>query len=375
MSRGDGKLYLRGNMIWVQGSINGKLYRKSTNKIYSSFTKKWFENARAMDVLKEMIEEETSLLSLKNISFEKFGLEVITLTSVNRGEATQKDILRIFKKHIFPYFKHYAMSDIKPFDIVKFTEQQKEKFSGDRAKRIKNVLGLILSYAHDNELIEKNPMETRTVKGIGFDTTPQDQRVYTTDEVNKILSNAYGWLRVFLEISYTSGLRVGEAMALQWEDFDLDNGLMSISRSISKGKIIVGSSGKKNHNRLIPLLPRTLEVLKSYFQVRPSNEWLFINKDGRVFLESKTIVNYHFKPFLKEIGVEYKTLQATRRTYASIMDFGGNTLSDTKSVMGHSENSTIINKHYIKQGVLNNGNYAKIAENSESIFNRMIGCN
>ena len=112
MARGEGKLYLRGSMIWVQGSINGKLYRKSTNKIYSSFTKKWFENTRAMDVLKEMLEEDTSLLSLKNISFEKFSLEIIELTSANRGVSTQKDIVRIFNKHIFPYFRHYTMSDI-----------------------------------------------------------------------------------------------------------------------------------------------------------------------------------------------------------------------------------------------------------------------
>lgn len=373
MARGDGKLYLRGNTIWVRGSINGKLYRRTTDKTYSSLTKKWFETAKGIDVLKGILKEETSSLSLKNISLEKFGLEVINLTSERRGESSQKDTLRVFNKHILPYFRHYAMSDIKPIDIINFIRKLKEKMSEERVKRAKNILGSILSYAYDNDIIEKNPVESKTVKDIKFNTKPKDNRVYTTDEVNLMLSKSYGWLRVFLEISFTSGLRVGEVMALQWSDITLENGLMLVSRSISKGKITEGSSGDKNHDRTIPLLPRTLKVLKNYYEVRPSNEWLFINKDSRPFRESKTIVDYHFKPFLESIGVEYKTLQANRRTYASIMSFGGSDLSQTKKIMGHSENSNTINKHYIKQGVLNNENYSNMANNSEDIFNRMIG--
>lgn len=375
MAKGDGRLFLRGDMIWAQATVNGKLYRVSTGKRLSSLTKSWYENTKGIDFIKGVLEQkkQESELSLKNISLEKFGMEVINLTSENRQESSQKDVVRVFKKHILPYFKYYEMIDIKSIDIVKFVKHLKEKVSDERAKRIKNVLGSILAYAYDNEIIEKNPFETRTVKDMKFDTKPKDQRVYTSDEVNLMLSKSYGWLRVFLEISFTSGLRVGEVMALKWNDIIMENGMMFVSRSISKGKITEGSSGDKNHDRPIPILPRTLEVLRNYYEVRPSNDWLFINKDGRPFLESKTIVDYHFKPFVESIGVEYKTLQANRRTYASLMSFGGSDLSQTKQIMGHSNSSNTIHKHYIKQGVLNNENYKDMAQAQEGIFNQMIG--
>lgn len=375
MARGDGRLFTRGDMIWAQATIKGNLYRFSTGKRLSSLTKHWYENTKGIDFVKSVLEKqkEEAELSLKDVSLEKFGMDVIKLTSENRRESSQKDVVRVFKKHILPFFKHYEMEDIKSIDIIKFVKHLKGKMSDERAKRIKNVLSTILAYAYDNQIIDRNPFEARTVKDMKFNTTPKDQRVYTSDEVNAMLSKSYGWLRVFLEISFTSGLRVGEVMALKWSDIILEHGIMFVSRSISKGVITEGSNGDKNHDRSIPVLPRTLEVLKNYYEVRPSNEWLFINKDGRPFLESKTIVDYHFKPFVESIGVEYKTLQANRRTYASLMSYGGSDLSQTKKIMGHSKSSNTIHKHYIKQGVLNNENYKNMAQAQEGIFNQMIG--
>jgi len=374
MARGDGRLFLRGDMIWAQATINGRLHRLSTGKRLSSLTKKWFENTSGVDAIKSILEKkEENALSYRDISLKKFGMEVIVETSQNRGYASQKDAVRILNNHILPFFKNMAIAEIRPMDIVKFINHFKNKFSEARAKRIKHIFGLIMTYAYDNKLIENNPMLAQSVARIKFNTKPEDDRVYTSNEVNLMLSKSYGWLKVYLEVAFTTGLRVGEVMGLKWEDIDLESGYLFLSRSISKGTISEGSNGDKNHERPIPLFPRTLNILKSYYDVRPSNEWLFINKDKGPFLEAKTIVDYHFKPFLESIGVEYKTLMAIRRTYASLMNFGGKNKDEIRRVMGHSKTSTTMERHYVKQGVLTHQNYTDMAQSSEVVFNQMIG--
>ncbi|MGZ8548795.1 MAG: hypothetical protein ACXW33_09320 [Sulfuricurvum sp.] len=102
---------------------------------------------------------------------------------------------------------------------------------------------------------------------------------------------------------------VGGSTGIDWDragsvyGFDLATGKIHIKRTIYKGEIkeIKDHKDNKPHNRVVYLFPESLKLLKNYFEVRPSDEWVFINKDGRYFKESKTIVDYHFKPLLKSI--------------------------------------------------------------------------
>jgi len=377
--RGDGVFKVRSNKIYVHGSVDGVFYRKSTGKKVSSMTEAWMKNADPMEVLKKIVKKELDETSLhSNMSLEEFGLEVLELTSSRRNQFSQADVVGLFKNRILPVFRHYRFRDIKPLDLVKFLEAQKKEINNDRVRRIKNTFGLILDYAEDNEFIDKNPMNAKTVDRVDLTYTPANTEAYTTDEIYLMLKSAKGWFKVFLELSLKLGLRSGEAMAVKWDDINLETGVFILQRSITKGVITeeTEESAKqknKNHYRVLQLFPETVELLKSYYSVRPSDEWLFVNKDGRYFRESKTIVDYHLKPLLKQIGVKYRTLYATRRSYASIMHFGGENMSSLQQTMGHSEGSAITEKHYIDPRMLNQQQNALRAKNSEELFNAMVG--
>nr|WP_269091721.1 tyrosine-type recombinase/integrase [Aliarcobacter butzleri] len=290
----------------------------------------------------------------------------------------------LFKNRILPSFKRFRLEDIKPLDIVNLLELQKKEVCNDRVKRIKNLLNLIFDYALDNDLVEKNPVQTRSVKSVDLSYEPKSTQAYNTDEIALILKNAKGWFKVFMNLSFTLGLRTGECMALKWEDFNLETGTLFLKRSITRGVITEqneNSKSKKNHYRTLQLFPQTLELLKTYYEIRPSDNWLFINKDGRFYRESKTIVDYHLKPLLKEIGVVYKTLYATRRSYASIMNYG-NEISDfqgnetgfeeLQKTMGHSIGSKITEKHYIDPRILKVEHNKLNAQRKQNIFNMMV---
>jgi integrase len=372
--RGDGKLYVRGKKIYVSGSIDGVFYRKSTRKRVSSATLVWIKKADPLEVLAEIIKKENPKLVESN-SIENFGRYVIELTAKKRGKANQSDYIRILEKRIVPFFEKYKFEDIKPLKIVEFLEKMKAEVCGDRARRIKTVLSLVFDYATDNGLIDrdKNPLEAKTVKAVEFDYKP-NTAAYDFEETAKILKHAEGWLKVFLDISFKLGVRPGELSAVKWQDIDLETGRIHINRTIYKGEVREIEDHKKNkpHNRIVYLFPDSLKLLKDYNAVRPNNEWVFVHVDGKYFNESKVIVQYYFKPLLESIGVPYKTLYSTRRSYASIMDFAGEELKDIQETIGHQIGSKTTKKHYIDPKVLKDNHRMKIASESEQLFKAVI---
>lgn len=346
----EGSFYIRKdtNSIYVQGTINGKHYKKSIGKKATPLAKKWMEKQNPMQVLLKLIgiKENES----KKISFEEFGLRVIASGSHNRGKQTQQDYVTVFKKVILPYFKHFEFDEIKALDIKEFLITLPDRYCYDRCKRTKQILANIIETAHDEDIVIKNLMRTQLVQKFRFKRKPRQTKVYKVSEVKQMLIESKGWLKVFLELSIKYGLRTGELMGLKWSDFNLDRGFFVVNRSISKGEITesdVVVHENKNHLREIFLFPETISIILTYKNFRPDNEWLFVSKDGRPFKQSKTITDYHFKPFLNEIGVEYKTLYATRRTYVSMMRQSEKiSLSDIQETVGHAKGSDITLEHY-----------------------------
>lgn len=373
--RGDGKLYPRGNKIYVSGSVDGVFYRKSTGKRVSSATLAWIKKADPIEVLKKLIGKE-NITTESSVSIERFGLKIIELTKSKRGEETQKDYLRILKKKIAPFFDKYGFAETKPIHVVHFLEDMKKEVCGDRARRIKNVLTLIFDYAADNSHVDKinNPVHAKTVHNVSFEYEPENSEAYDFEETALMLKYARGWFKVYLDLSFKLGSRPGELMGLKWEDVDLEVGKIHIKRTVYKGTIKEAKDHRKNknHNRILFLFPESLELLKTYYEVRPGDEWVFVNKDGSYFKESKTINDYHVKPLLEALKLPYKPLYSARRSYATIMNYAGEDLKDIQETMGHSQGSKITEKHYIDPRALKDQHRQKMAQKSEQLFKTIV---
>lgn len=370
----EGSFYVRNGRMYVQGSVNGKSYKKSTGKKATPINKKWFQKQDPQQVLLQLLGVNKNKEE-KKVILEEYGLRILAATSSNRGKHTQDDIESLFINHIVPFFSHFEINDVSSIDILEFLKRVDEHFSNDRAKRVKNILNLILSSAYDDGLISKNPFSTQLVQKHKFKRKVTKTKAYTISEVKKMLDHSKGWLKIFLELSIKYGLRTGESMGLKWEDFDLERGFFILKRSISKGVITESAEiihENKNHLREIFLFPETIDLLKKYENFKPDEEWLFVTKEAKPFMESHTILDCHFKPFLKEIEVEYKTLYATRRTYVSIMRQSDKiSLEDIQQVVGHKNGSAITDRHY-NLDVLEDIHKQKKAEHKSEIFNNLL---
>jgi integrase len=62
-------------------------------------------------------------------------------------------------------------------------------------------------------------------------------RFFTADQVRAILAGLQGWHRVMIAIAATTGLRIGEILALKVSDFDFERKLLTVYRSVWRGKL------------------------------------------------------------------------------------------------------------------------------------------
>jgi integrase len=165
----------------------------------------------------------------------------------------------------------------------------------------------------------------------------KDVNPLQADEVAQLLENANSAPIVFptlITVSVRTGLRIGELMALEWSDVDLD------ARTLQAGKVYDYSHNKlkttKTENfRTVRLSPQAVEALKKLYEVT--------GPTGIVFTEDGNYLAYHrADKWLKVVTPRYITLHDLRHTYATLRLGKGYNIVDVSKQLGHSKIETTL---------------------------------
>lgn len=156
-----------------------------------------------------------------------------------------------------------------------------------------------------------------------------------------------------------TGCRVGEIIALTWDDVDFEHRRINISKNYSRirdeetGKYIdiITTPKTEESRREILLNDAALYWLK---EMKSRNEELGIGTgtDDRIVVSKKNKilrqcnVDNRLKTFCEKIGVEYKSSHSGRKTYTSVLLDNGASLSDVSQELGHKNISTTQNSYY-----------------------------
>jgi integrase len=330
------------NIIYVQGTVDGKFVRKSTRKQATKDNLNWIKKHH-MDVLLKLTDKKQS----KKTDFQSYGLQVLQNTSFKRSANQQRDVTGKFNNHLVPHFKNFNLQDIKTDDIENWrTSIKKQKnLSNSTINKTQEILNLIMKKALANDLVQKNYVEL-----VDKLPTQHEKKVpYTEHELRLILEHSSGWFHTYLMLVASSGLRVGEAIGLKWEDIDLNNSFIDLKRSISKGKIVDNTSltnKTKNHNRIIPLDQTTVKELVGYFQNKPNDTWVFVNQYDKPFYDGRNINKYYWKPLLAKLNIADRDMYTLRHTWLSIMKNNGADDNWLKAVGGWKQSSKVMDDHY-----------------------------
>ncbi|MFS4494127.1 tyrosine-type recombinase/integrase [Maribacter sp. 2308TA10-17] len=134
--------------------------------------------------------------------------------------------------------------------------------------------------------------------------------------------------KLMIELLYTTGIRRAELINLKQTDIDL-----------SRNTILV--LGKRNKERIVPLLPSTKELFYGYFDERNNLEkifdepFIFLSKAGVKIYE--TLVYRVINKYLSEVSSKVKkSPHILRHTFATHLLNKGADLNSVKELLGHS---------------------------------------
>jgi integrase len=156
---------------------------------------------------------------------------------------------------------------------------------------------------------------------------------FTADQVRAILAESQGWHRVILAIAVTTGLRIGEILALKVSDFDFERKLLTVHRSVWRGKL--GTPKTSTSQAILPLPDALAGIVREHFATLES-EWLFLNTRGG-FLTSENVVKQVLSPILDTLGLPHCGFHAFRHTHATLLLYNGATPQEAQAQLRHAD--------------------------------------
>lgn len=243
--------------------------------------------------------------------------------------------------------KEYPISDIKiseiyPRCIQEYLNQLVD--DGYSISTIKKQLCIVtapLKHAVSEGIIPRDP--TTTIKLPRQDAVshiPRDVSAYTSDEqiqLKKALSAVPTYKAALIEILLETGMRVGEALALEWGDIDWMRKSISIRKTIvnpmNKGKSYVQNGAKsKTSNRTIPMSTRCFQILQSL--KNNNSKFIFIDSNGgRISYQS---LMQAMKRVCKIAEIEYRGMHVLRHTFATNCYYRGCDVKILSKLLGHA---------------------------------------
>ena len=152
--------------------------------------------------------------------------------------------------------------------------------------------------------------------------------VFSLDEVERLLNGIINVKhRTMLTLIYSSGLRSGELINLKIEDIDSERMVIHIHQA----------KGKKD--RIVPLAPSALELLRTYYLMYRPNIYLFNGSDDLRY--SKTSLQKVFRENIQKARIRKKcSLHTLRHSYATHLLESGVNLRYIQELLGHSSPKT-----------------------------------
>lgn len=254
------------------------------------------------------------------------------------------------------------------------------KSGGLSAKTLKNMrymLHVALDQACYDNLISSNPVD-----GVRLPVPDgPEQRVLRPEEKERICAHA-ATIRTFpaqgVILLLTCGLRRGELLGLQWQDVDLEDGIMKIRHTLSRLKKFDVSKSAYPYIRLDAYAPETnrtalyLGPVKTkkavrtiYLPARAKEALLVIREISTEFADVKSDFNPHdlvfcteeghpfeakvleegFQKILADLHLKSVNLHATRHTFATEALQKTTDIVTVSEILGHTKPSTTLDMY------------------------------
>jgi integrase len=288
---------------------------------------------------------------------------------VGLAPATQAE-LRWALDHLLVHFARMPIDAITIIDVDRYrlAKVNEGRLSANSINKTLTTLAAILEMGVEYELIQRNPARGRRRRLAA--ATPTRPWLDRAEHISMLLDAATeldrealarrGQRRALLATLIFAGLRLGEALALRWEQVDLAAGTIRVGEAKT-------SAGVRTIN-LLPVLQSELRAYRAGLADRP-DALVFATSTGGL-LSASNVRQRVLAPAIKRADASLRrkglaslpvglTPHSLRRTFASLLFALGEPPPYVTSQMGHTTPSLTL-AIYAKEMHRRDGEHAKL---------------
>lgn len=146
------------------------------------------------------------------------------------------------------------------------------------------------------------------------------------------------------------GLRIGEVCGLQWGDFDLKAGVLTVRRTVSRiygpdgrTKLVIQTPKTRSSGREIPIPRRLLPLLARLAQKKKPDQWFLSGKTGRPV--EPRCYRRSIRIYLRQASVRNVRPHLLRHTFATTCLQGGCDIKTLSEMMGHTDPNITLKRY------------------------------
>ena len=199
-------------------------------------------------------------------------------------------------------------------------------------------LRALLATAAEDELIRSNPASGVRIAQpdtLQDDTedAPQD-RALTPEQLASLIDEVPLAHRLFVTFVAQTGLRIGEAIAVQWRDVDLDQRVLHVTRRYYRGTYAPPKT--RYGRRVIPLTPGMSAILpERYAAFEPTSAGLVWPSRGDRPINADSARARVLKPAAARAGVPWVSWHTLRHTCGTLLFREGWSIKAVQHYLGH----------------------------------------
>jgi integrase len=269
-----------------------------------------------------------------------------TYAKAHCKESTQEVYRASFRLYLLPAFGQKDIAAITREDVKKLTYDLLTR--GLHRSTVKVALAPLsemFNHAQEDGHVTPNPA-LRILKRKRAEDDGHKEHIgfLTREELGVLLRTCQEHFPTwypFVSLLARTGVRIGEACALQWGDLDFNGRFIEVRRNCVRYRITTPKSGKARRVDMSQGLTETLKALhlerrketlrKGWGEVP---EWVFYNRE-RALADQHHFRGRVWPKLLAKAGLRQVRIHDLRHTFASLLIQQGESLAYVKDQLGH----------------------------------------